>query len=123
MQEQLNAPATTRTAPSLLPPVDICEDASAITLTADLPGVEMKDLSVGIDGKTLTIEAPLTLGEANALVSVYAEVRANHYRRHFELSSELDSTAIEARLRDGVLTLRIPKVERAKPRRVEVKVA
>ena len=74
MQEQLNASATTRTAPSLLPPVDICEDASAITLTADLP--EMKDLSVGVDGKTLTIEAPLTLGEANALVSVYAEVRA-----------------------------------------------
>jgi len=113
---------TPRPEPALLPPVDIVEDAGGITLTADLPGVEQNELSIGIDGRTLTLDAPLRLGEADSLVSVYAEVRANRYRRSFELSAELDTTAVEAHLKDGVLTLRLPKLERAKPRRIEVKV-
>ncbi|MDQ6685525.1 MAG: Hsp20/alpha crystallin family protein [Pseudomonadota bacterium] len=106
---------------ALRPPVDIIEDAAGITLTADLPGVVQEDLSIGVDGRTLTIEAPLKLGEAGSLVSVYAEVPANRYRRSFELSSELDTASVEALLRDGVLTLRLPKLERAKPRRIEVR--
>jgi HSP20 family protein len=120
MQAQLS-PSSAKTTPSLQPPVDIVEDESAILLTADLPGVDKNDLSVRVDGRTLTIEAPLTLGEANALVSMYAEVRANHYRRTFELSGELDGTGISAEISSGVLTLRIPKLEKAKPRRIEVK--
>jgi HSP20 family protein len=122
MQTMTTTSATQRTAPSLVPAVDIAEDGSRIRILADLPGVERDDIAIGVEGRTLTIEAPLTLGEANALVSVYAEVRANHYRRTFELSSELDTTAIEASLVDGVLTVHIPKLERAKPRRVEVRV-
>ena len=119
-QPQRNA--STRSAPALLPPVDIFEDGSGITLVADLPGVSREDLSIGVDGRNLTIEAPLRLGEADSLVSVYAEVRANRFRRSFELSSDLDTGKIDAGLRDGVLTLRIPKLEQAKPRRVEVRV-
>ena len=111
-----------RPEPTLLPPVDIVEDAGGITLTADLPVVDQSELSIGIDGRTLTLEAPLRLGEANSLVSVYAEVRANRYQRSFELSSELDTTQVDASLKDGVLTLRLPKLEQAKPRRIEVKV-
>ena len=112
-----------RPEPALLPPVDIAEDAAGITLVADLPGVDQSELSIGIDGRTLTLDAPLRLGEANSLVSVYAEVRANRYRRCFELSGELDTTQVDASLKDGVLTLRLPKLEQAKPRRIEVKVA
>ena len=108
---------------ALLPPVDIVEDAGGITLTADLPGVDKSELSIGIDGRTLTLDAPLRFGEAESLQSVYTEVRANRYRRSFELSSELDTSAVDASLKDGVLTLRLPKLERAKPRRIEVKVA
>ena len=111
-----------RTAPALLPPVDIFEDAGGITLVADLPGVGREDLAIGVDGRNLTIEAPLKLGEANSLTPVYAEVRANHFRRSFELSSDLDTGKIDAGLRDGVLTLRIPKAEQAKPRRIDVRV-
>ena len=114
--------ANTRPAPALLPPVDIFEDGSGITLVADLPGVSREDLSIGVDGRNLTIEAPLKLGEANSLTPVYAEVRANHFRRSFELSSDLDTGKIDAGLRDGVLTLRIPKLEQAKPRRIDVRV-
>ena len=111
-----------RTAPALLPPVDIFEDAGGITVVADLPGVGREDLSVGVDGRNLTIEAPLKLGETESLTAVYAEVRANHFRRTFELSSDLDTSKIDAGLRDGVLTLRIPKAEQAKPRRIDVRV-
>ena len=122
MQTQASTTAASRPTPNLVPPVDIFEDASGITLVADLPGASRDKLAIGVDGRTLTIEAPLALGEANSLVSMYAEVRANHYRRSFELSGELDTTAIDAALSDGVLTVRIPKLERSKPRRVEVRV-
>jgi len=114
--------ASARTAPALLPPVDIFEDGGGITLLADLPGVGREDLAIGVDGRSLTIEAPLKLGEADSLQSVYAEVRANHFRRSFELSADLDTSRIDAGLKDGVLTLKIPKLEQAKPRRIDVRV-
>jgi HSP20 family molecular chaperone IbpA len=108
---------------ALVPPVDIVEDADGITLTADLPGVGKENLSVGIDGDTLTINGAVSLGEAKTLQSVYAEVRVAEYRRTFILSRDLDSQRIDASMKDGVLTLRVPKAEKAKPRRVEVKAA
>ena len=120
--QQLQQNGSRRTGPSLLPAVDIVEDAGGITLLADLPGVAREDLAIGVDGRSLTIEAPVQLGEPSALTSVYAEVRANHFRRSFELSSDLDTTKIEAGMRDGVLTLRIPKAEQAKARRIDVRV-
>jgi HSP20 family molecular chaperone IbpA len=121
-QPQPGQHANARTAPALLPPVDIFEDTGGITLCADLPGVAREDLAIGVDGRSLTIEAPLKLGEANSLTPVYAEVRANYFRRSFELSGDLDTAKIDAGLRDGVLTLRIPKLEQARPRRIDVRV-
>jgi HSP20 family protein len=121
-QPQPVASAAQRSGPTLLPAVDIFEDAAGITLLADLPGVAREDLAIGVDGRNLTIEGPVRLGEATSLSSVYAEVRANHFRRSFELSSDLDTAKIDAGLRDGVLTLRIPKAEQAKPRRIDVRV-
>lgn len=108
------------TTPALIPPVDVTEDESGITLVADLPGASRETLALDVDGDTLTIEAPLSLGTPEGLQAVYAEVRAGRYRRSFTLSRELDSTNIAANLRDGVLTLRIPKSEQARPRRIQV---
>jgi HSP20 family molecular chaperone IbpA len=76
-----------------------------------------------VDGDTLTIEAPIALDAPAELQAVYAEVRSGRYRRSFTLSRELDSQRIEATLKDGVLTLRVPKLEKARPRRIEVKTA
>ena len=108
---------------ALVPPVDVIEDESGITLTVDLPGVTRDALAIRVDGDTLTLEAPLDLGVPKELDAVYAEVRAGRYRRSFTLSRELDSANIDAALKDGVLTLRLPKLEQAKPRRIEVKAA
>lgn len=108
-------------APVLIPPVDVTEDEVGITLIADLPGASKEALSIRVDGDALTIEAPIELGDTDRLEPVYAEVRAGRYRRSFTLSRELDTTRVEAALKDGVLTLRVPKLEHAKPRRIEVR--
>lgn len=117
-------PPTQRSAdaelPAVTPAVDVTEDETGITVTADLPGVARDALSIRVDGNALTIDAPLALGEPPQLDAVYAEVRAGRYRRSFTLSSELDSSRIDASLRDGVLTLCVPKQEKARPRRIEV---
>jgi HSP20 family molecular chaperone IbpA len=109
-------------APALLPPVDIVEDENGITLKADLPGVSRENLSIRVDGDTLTLEGSVALGESKALEAVYAEVRVARYRRSFALSRDLDTEHIEAAMKSGVLTLRISKREQAKPRRIAVKV-
>lgn len=112
----------TRQPAALVPAVDIREDAEGIVLKADLPGVAKDGLNIGVDGDTLTIEGNVALGESPRLRAVYAEVRAASYRRSFVLGRDLDSEKIAASLKNGVLELRIPKREAAKPRRVSVKV-
>lgn len=106
---------------TMLPPVDVMEDEGGITLLADLPGASKEQLSIRVDGDALTIEAPIELGELEQLEPVYAEIRSGRWRRSFTLSRELDSTRVEAALKDGVLTLHVPKLEHAKPRRIEVR--
>jgi len=110
-------------ASALLPPVDIVEDENGITLKADLPGVSKENLSIRVDGDTLTIEGGVSLGESQRLEAVYAEVGVARYRRSFVLGRDLDTEGIDAAIRQGVLTLRVPKREQAKPRRIAVKAA
>jgi HSP20 family molecular chaperone IbpA len=105
----------------LAPPVDIIENGDGITVRADLPGVSREDLSIGVDGDTLTVEASMSLGESANVQPVYAEVRTAQYKRSFVLSRDLDTGKINASIRNGVLTLQVPKREQAKPRRIEIK--
>ncbi len=122
MKEPVQKRETQRAEESaLVPPVDIVENAEGITLKADLPGVSKEELSIGIDGDTLTIEGDVKLGETRNLQSVYAEVRVARYRRSFVLSRDLDTGRIDAGMKNGVLTMHVPRLEQAKPRRIEVK--
>jgi HSP20 family protein len=104
-----------------IPPVDIVEDDSGITVFADLPGVSRDKLNVRIDGDSLTIEGEAVVGAPREMEQVYSEVRMPYYRRGFTLSRELDASKVEAVMKDGVLKLHIPKLEEAKPRRITVK--
>lgn len=106
---------------TLVPPVDVIEDESGITVNADLPGVSTENLAIRIEGGALLIDAPLVLGESQNLTAVYSETRSAHYKRSFTLSRELDTTRIAAAIKDGVLKLHVPKLEHAKPRRIEVR--
>jgi HSP20 family molecular chaperone IbpA len=108
---------------ALRPRVEVFEDAEGITLIADLPGVSSQGLNVQVDKDTLLLEGTAEIAMPEGMQALHAEVRSKIYRRSFALSSELDPDAIAAKLKDGVLTLHIPKRAEVRPRKVEVKVA
>ena len=107
----------------VIPPVDVFEDESGITLLADLPGVSRERLGVRVDGDSLVIEGTAEVAGPAGVEMIYGEARVPAYRREFTLSREMDSSHIEAQLKDGVLRLTIPKAEEARPRRIEVRVS
>lgn len=112
--------ADARSEAALLPPVDVVEDASGITLYADLPGVPKDKLSLQVDAGTLTIEGEVALPVPEGMEATHAEVSLPRYRRAFTLSKELDVDKVAAELNNGVLKLRIPKAAHAQPKRIEV---
>ncbi len=107
--------------PPIRPPVDIWEDKDGITLCADMPGVSKDRLSVRVDGNNLIVEGQLQLELSENAEALYADVRSSLYRRTFSLSGELETGKIEASLKDGVLTVHIPKRAELRPRKIEVK--
>lgn len=117
---QAHTPAASE--PALRPNVDVFEDKDGITLIADLPGVTAEQLNVQVDKETLLIEARAEVAMPAGLQALHAEVRSKAYRRSFALSGELDPDRIEARLKDGVLRLHIPKRSEVRPRKIEVRV-
>jgi len=108
---------------ALLPPVDVIEDSTGITLRADLPGVDKEKLRLQVEGDMLTIEGDVGISTPQGIEANYTEVGLPRYRRVFTLSKELDPGKVSAELRNGVLVLRIPKAEHAQPRRIDVKVS
>ena len=126
MSEQTAVTRGTKAAaeqPALLPPVDVIEDDSGITLYADMPGVPRERLNLHVDGDTLVIEGEMALEVPKDLEATYVEVGQPRYRRVFTLSKELDAGKLSAELKQGVLKLRIQKAEHVKPRRIEVRAA
>lgn len=105
---------------AILPAVDIFENEAGITVQADMPGVSRDRLDVHIDSDTLSIEGRAVIPMPEGMDALYADIRSTRYQRSFSLSRELDTERIEAGLKDGVLTLRIPKREEHRPRRIEV---
>jgi HSP20 family molecular chaperone IbpA len=108
------------TRPVLRPPVNIFEDAHGITIEADMPGVSRDRLTLQVDKDTLLVEGDAQIDMPAGMEALYADVRITHYRRSFTLSGELEPEKIEASLKDGVLTVRIPKRAELRPRKIEV---
>jgi HSP20 family molecular chaperone IbpA len=123
MTETRQQQATRQELPALTPRVDVLEDEAGITMYADLPGVSKDALDVKVEGDSLQIEGSISAVTPQGMEATYAEIRVPRFRRSFTLSRELDPGRIDAQLKDGVLTLRIPKREEAQPRRIAVKVA
>ncbi|SPA40953.1 Heat shock protein Hsp20 [Cupriavidus taiwanensis] len=113
---------TTQTV-TVLPPVDIVEDASGVTLWADLPGVTREKLDVSVHDGSLRIEAEAVVPMPSGLRVQHAEIRQPHFARVFTLSPDLDAAKIQANLQDGVLKLTIPRREEARPRRIAIDMA
>ena len=103
----------------IVPPVDIYEENHVYTLKADLPGVTKENLDIAFENGELTILGKVQPREEEP---GYAEFTVSDYKRTFTVSDEIDSSKITAALENGVLTLTLPKSEKAKPRQIEITV-
>lgn len=106
---------------AIIPAVDIFEDRNGISVQAEMPGVSKDRLTVQADRNSLVIEGEAVIDMPTGMEALYADVRSTRYRRSFLLSSELEPERIEANLKDGVLTLRIPKRAEYTPRKIQVR--
>lgn len=105
----------------IAPPVDIYETEDGLTVLADLPGVSRENLHIAVEGDVLTLEgkvAPELKGDL-----IWKEFELVNFWRQFQLSDAVDQEKISAELNGGVLKLHLPKAEKAKPKRIQVKVA
>ncbi|MCE8035825.1 MAG: Hsp20/alpha crystallin family protein [Halomonas sp.] len=122
-ETQAGVPGRERRGLAMRPPVDIYEEDNALFVVADMPGVARDGLNVEVDGNLLSIEGEIRIDMPEGITATYAEVQAQRYARRFTLSHEIDTAAIEARLENGVLQLRLPKKEKHRSRRIEIKAA
>jgi len=101
------------------PPVNIFETKDSFILEAEMPGVTKDGLEVTLEGNALTLVGRRS-DESPRGEPTYRESRPAHFRRVFELDPALDTTRINARMEQGVLTLTLPKAEKVKPRKITV---
>lgn len=120
-QELSGAVEHTRPGLVFTPDVDIFETDQALTLLADMPGVTSDALTIDLRDDTLTITGE-TFAERNAgEAQLMAEYETGTYYRQFSLSEIIDQQKIDAQLKNGVLRLTLPKVEKAAPRKITVR--
>jgi len=103
-----------------VPVTDIFETEAALMLALEMTGVDRENVNVKLESGVLTIEGEIDFAKYEGLYPVYTEYNVGNYARSFELSSDIDQERISAELKDGVVTLTLPKAEKAKPRKIKV---
>ena len=102
------------------PGLNIWEDADTAYVEAELPGMTMNDIEVYVNGNELTIAGERKIAEQKDATWHRRERAAGRFSRSLTMPWEVDANKVEARLRDGVLTVALPKSESAKPKKVKV---
>jgi HSP20 family molecular chaperone IbpA len=112
----------TRPGRAYVPEVDIREDDSGMYLWVDMPGASQENVRVDLDDNVLTIDGEVSLAEYEGLRPVHIEYNVGRFLRRFTLpgSGRFNQEAISARMSQGVLEIRLPLAEPAKPRRIQV---
>ncbi len=113
----------TRARPLYAPRVDIVETEDALEILADMPGVTKDSVEVTLEQRVLSIRGRADVSVPEGFAPVYLEYQPGDYERSFTLSDAVDPAGIEARVRGGVLHLRLPKAGSAKRQQIEVKAA
>jgi HSP20 family molecular chaperone IbpA len=116
---QLAQAELTRDRPLYIPRFDICETEDALMLCGDLPGVEPDSLDIRFENRELVIHGKVQPRNGRAQY-LYQEYGVGDYHRSFTISEGIDSSKIAASMRDGVLTIHLPKTDQVKPRRIKV---
>jgi HSP20 family protein len=112
----------TRPGRVFVPAVDIYENPEALVLLADMPGVASDKVTVDLKDDHLTITGEISPPRGEKERLLVEEYETGNYMREFTLGQIIDQSRIEASMKNGVLQLVLPKVEKAKPRKIEVKV-
>ncbi|MDB4987466.1 MAG: hsp [Myxococcaceae bacterium] len=109
--------------PEFAPAVDVQEDSEAVSLNAELPGVKREDIEIQVDGNVLTLRGERKPPQQAEQGQRFQRVERAYgtFVRQFQLPTNLDSSQIDAQLVDGVLTVRLPKKQEQKPRKIEVR--
>jgi HSP20 family protein len=111
---------TTIPARTFVPTADIFETEQSLTMVVEMPGVDKGKVDVNIEDGVLTMRGQIDFSKYEGMQPIYTEYNIGHYRRSFTLSNKIDQGRITAEMKDGVLTLVLPKAEEAKPRRISV---
>lgn len=106
----------------LRPLADIRESAEGVSVYLDMPGVSRQGLNIDVDKNVLSIRGAIDLHTPDDLKPSYMELHSGYFERKFTLGDELDSERIDASLKHGELVIYIPRSEKYKPRKVEIKV-
>ncbi len=114
-----NAEAAER-AVTIAPRVDLLEKEDELLLLADMPGVRPEDVDVRFENGELTVHGRRTAAHADKERALW-EYEVTNYFRSFRVTEHIAADRIEAELKNGVLTLHLPKVEAVKPRRIAVR--
>ena len=120
-RELENKEETTIPARVFLPAADIFEGENDLTVILEMPGVEKNNVDIRVEDGALNVEGRLDLNKYQGLKPLYTEYNIGHYSRSFRLSNKIDQNKIAADLKDGVLTLKLPKAEEAKAHIIQVK--
>jgi HSP20 family protein len=121
-KQEVTSPAE-QTSPGLVftPAVDIFETEKEITLLADMPGVKANNLTIDLRDNILTLSADIAPVENGNEENILVEYETGKYYRQFTLGELINQEKIDAKLNDGVLRLRLPKIEKATPKKIVVK--
>jgi HSP20 family protein len=103
-----------------VPCADIYETEEVLAVVLEMPGVEKKDLDVGLENGVLRVDGRIDFSKYKDMEPVYSEYNVGHYARSFALSDKIDQEKISANLEDGVLTLTLPKAKHAQPRKIAI---
>lgn len=104
-----------------VPPMDVAHNEDEVTIRSELPGMSADDVDISVQGNTLTISGEKKETQEGSEDYYHRETRYGTFRRSLTLPADVDTDKVEAACKDGVLTVKIPKSEKAKPRKISVK--
>jgi HSP20 family molecular chaperone IbpA len=111
---------TTIPARVFLPNADIYETTNELKVVLEMPGIEKDKIEINVENDILRVQGRIDLSKYEGLQPLYTEYNVGHYARSFQLSSKIDQSKIAAEMKNGVLSLTLPKVQEAKPRTIKV---
>jgi len=103
-----------------VPVTDIFETPEALTVVLEMPGVDRDSIEANVENNVVTIRGRIDFSKYEGMQPVYTEYIVGHYVRSFEISNQYDQSKISAQMKDGVVTIVLPKAEHTKPRRIQI---